>query len=231
MTTFRIITPIILCGNSNAPTAVKVLVWNVIWWPISEESMKESSHLIVSYVWSIFQAEVIWKDTEILSMSQMIQQILLLNSSVQFVQQNWKLSYIWRGTWNSIKRKPFSVKYVLSDSIQGPHWTVIPSVFMRIVNISNVTPVIKHLCLKMSWKGILRSLTTVYLSCKHKCHVCQREMHNPSNLKLHIPTKHEHIREFKCDICGKFFTSEFILDMHKKEMHKQSLSESWWFFK
>ena len=57
---------------------------------------------------------------------------------------------------------------------------------------------------------------------KFECKDCNRNFTTNSNLKKHIATIHQKVRNFKCDICNKTFTNRTNLKVHKSINHIKS---------
>ena len=53
----------------------------------------------------------------------------------------------------------------------------------------------------------------------HKCDSCEQTFSQKGNLKRHIATIHATKREFSCDVCGKNFISNSDLKKHIQAIH------------
>ena len=56
------------------------------------------------------------------------------------------------------------------------------------------------------------------------CNFCEYKCKKKNTFKKHMRTKHSHC--ISCDECGKLFTSEYSLDIHRESNHKENENES-----
>ena len=56
---------------------------------------------------------------------------------------------------------------------------------------------------------------------QRKCHICSKVFFNvgPAYLDRHVKIVHEGKKEFKCDLCSKFYTTKSHLKTHKLDVH------------
>ena len=52
------------------------------------------------------------------------------------------------------------------------------------------------------------------------CEICKKTFSSKQNLKRHVKTVHDEVREHKCDICGITFVHKMDLEIHFKRIHK-----------
>ena len=74
-------------------------------------------------------------------------------------------------------------------------------------------------------KGILAHKLSVHEELKNTmyqtCWQCNRQIKGSRELKRHIETVHEKLKNFECDHCGKKFTRKTNLLHHKKTAHQK----------
>ena len=56
---------------------------------------------------------------------------------------------------------------------------------------------------------------------KHKCNQCNKEMHSPSQLQIHIKSKHEGMK-FECHLCNTLFSQMNYINRHMKIVHQET---------
>ena len=61
---------------------------------------------------------------------------------------------------------------------------------------------------------------------KLKCDMCDFETANPTGLKVHQIQRHENLKKFKCDECGKAFNLKPLLQRHQRAIHEKDQSKS-----
>jgi len=56
---------------------------------------------------------------------------------------------------------------------------------------------------------------------KFQCHECEKNFSNKSNLKTHIKSIHENIKNYVCEDCKKCFTNNTRLKSHIEKKHNE----------
>ena len=52
------------------------------------------------------------------------------------------------------------------------------------------------------------------------CSYCRKSFYDNAGMNIHVREVHEGIKEHKCDLCGKFFSRNYLLKTHQMTVHK-----------